>query len=96
LSLAVQQYCINKGLSSPAVQIIGTRPGEKLHEELLSEVELTNMVEDEELYVVLPAQRSEMAFWHFKPSAATFYRSDKAPKVSIEQLLTILSSYREE
>lgn len=96
LSQAVQQYCLNKGLPLPVVEIVGARPGEKLHEELLSEDELASLVEDDELYVVLPISRGGLEFRHFQPTSVTFYRSDKAPKVSIEQLVAILSSFGEE
>ncbi|WP_235560901.1 polysaccharide biosynthesis protein [Bacillus sp. FJAT-28004] len=95
LSLAVQQYCLNKGLPLPVVRIVGIRPGEKLHEELLTEDELTTLVEDNELYVVLPVSRGKLKFRHFQPSVVTLYRSDKATKASIEQLVSILSVYGE-
>ncbi|MCA0754938.1 SDR family NAD(P)-dependent oxidoreductase [Paenibacillus sp. N4] len=96
LSEAVREYSLNNGLPAPAVQVIGIRPGEKLHEELLSEDELPNLVEDDELYVVLPASRRGNAYLHFQPSVITFYRSDKAPMVTTQQLSAILSRYRED
>lgn len=41
------------------IEIIGIRPGEKLHEDLLSEDESRNTIELEAMYVVQPAE----AFW---------------------------------
>jgi len=45
------------------IEIIGIRPGEKLHEVLVSEDEARNTVEMEDMFVVMPAQR----IWTVKP-----------------------------
>jgi UDP-N-acetylglucosamine 4,6-dehydratase/5-epimerase len=46
-------------------RVIGIRPGEKLHEVLLTEDESRHAVETEEGYVILP----EYAFWQLRPVA---------------------------
>ncbi len=43
------------------IEIIGIRPGEKLHEVLISEDESRHTVELEDMFVVLPAERSGSA-----------------------------------
>jgi UDP-N-acetylglucosamine 4,6-dehydratase len=41
------------------VDVVGIRPGEKLHETLISEDEARNTIEMDDMYVVQPAE----AFW---------------------------------
>ncbi|WP_028609959.1 polysaccharide biosynthesis protein [Paenibacillus harenae] len=94
LGQAVQQYCRQFGLPVPEVEIVGVRPGEKQHEMLLGQEELGNMVEDDELYVVLPAGRSQV-FHHFRPCKVSVYRSDQSQLVPISRLVEILIQYGE-
>jgi FlaA1/EpsC-like NDP-sugar epimerase len=69
------------------VDIVGVRPGEKIHEVLVSEAEAVRTVEDENTYVILPqidleetcsfyAQRSFVSFSEYSSDAAR--RLDKA------------------
>ncbi len=69
---------------------IGIRPGEKLHEVLISEDESRNTVELEDMYIVQPANpRWEVKRWHGSKSVPADFRfaSDSNPQwLSVEDL----------
>lgn len=90
LQEAVHIYCRNEGLPIPGEKNIGIRPGEKLHEELLSQEEALQAWEDQELFVVLPTSRKDAKFLHFTKTNLTDYRSDQVKPLSPQKLLAYL------
>ncbi len=59
------------------IDVIGIRPGEKLHEMLVSEDEATQTVEDEDFKIILPMDgRLNEAYKDFKKAAAKPYTSN--------------------
>ncbi len=85
---AVNRYCIMEGLSVPKIKNVGIRPGEKLHEELVTKEEAAIALMDHEMYVI-PARPVE-TFLHFKKGELTVCRSDQIKPVSVEHLVTLL------
>ena len=55
-SVLIEQYASEMGFDSGevSIQVIGKRPGEKLHEELMTANEILNAYENDDYYVVLP------------------------------------------
>jgi UDP-N-acetylglucosamine 4,6-dehydratase len=78
------------------VDCTGIRPGEKIHESLISEDESNNVREHDEYYVVVPAYHSWTdAHWtDGRPAPDRFsYRSDSNPhQLSIQELRQIAES----
>ncbi len=72
---------------------VGIRPGEKIHEVLVSEEESLRTVEDDDYYIVLPKVRlpvSYQPYRQFNPMGAGEYSSDQTrflTKPEIQQLL---------
>jgi FlaA1/EpsC-like NDP-sugar epimerase len=79
-----------KQVKKPDIQIIGTRQGEKLYEELVLEHELENIYENDKLYVVAVEQPQTP---YFKKVNLTNYRSDRVPHISQQETLQILKEY---
>jgi UDP-N-acetylglucosamine 4,6-dehydratase/5-epimerase len=88
------------------LEVIGIRPGEKLHEVLIHEDEARSTVEMEDMYVVLPTA-AEIGFvrecwqaWQFKgrPLADGFrYGSDTNPNwLTLEQISEIIAPFEAE
>ena len=81
------------------IDIIGIRPGEKLHEVLISQDESRHALELENMYVILPAHPWwKVDYWKEGKSlqAGFSYSSDKNQDwLSIEQLLKIIGSPNE-
>ncbi|MFD2670550.1 SDR family NAD(P)-dependent oxidoreductase [Marinicrinis sediminis] len=96
LCKAMSLFCKQEQLPEPHVQVIGVRPGEKLHEELLSVKEVRHLFEDEELYVVYPPGLQQKDSQHFKPSAIQDYRSDQIQPATPRKLLAILNQYEQQ
>ena len=77
---------------------IGTKPGEKLYEELMSEEEIRRAWELEDYFVVLPALQSytRHTAFHFKnivsKSVAKPYNSSLEEKMSSREILSVLKS----
>lgn len=91
---AIHLYCKQEQLPFPKTKIVGVRPGEKLHEELMSPNEIDHALEDKELYVVLPYPAKK--YRHFKKQLKeTLYRSDQIEQVERKQLLSFLYAFEE-
>lgn len=83
LALAVKEY-----LELPEdypVEYIGIRPGEKMHESLLTEEEADMAIERGEYFVV---PREKIQSWKIPPE----YKSFEAPRMSKEQVLNLIRS----
>ena len=89
--------------SNPKINLIGIRPGEKLHEEMISVNDALNTVEFQNHYVIVPS--SEFLNWSYKdylkshkngkkcPSNFS-YSSDKNKKfLTVQEIKTLLKKY---
>ncbi len=79
----------------PNVQYIGIRPGEKIHEQLVSRDECQRTKQVGDLWVVLPYfPRSELAKHYEQSKAVEFaeYGSDTSPQFSAAELESLLES----
>jgi UDP-glucose 4-epimerase len=77
-----------------AMDIVGIRPGEKIHEVLVSEAEAVRTIEDELSYVILPQIDLEETTSSYRHAAsATFaeYSSDMARRLSQDEIRSILA-----
>jgi len=76
------------------VDIVGIRPGEKIHEVLVSEAEAVRTVEDESTYIILPQiDLEETHAYYGKESRVKFseYTSDGARQLSNKEIHSLLS-----
>jgi len=77
------------------IKIIGRKPGEKLHEELMAEEEIERSFETEDMFIILPEISESMHisdFWqaNAKPGQSKNYKSSNAnilTKLEIENIL---------
>jgi FlaA1/EpsC-like NDP-sugar epimerase len=79
---------------SVAVQTVGIRPGEKIHEVLVSEAEAVRTIEEQETYVILPQIDLEKTrSFYGAESFVEFseYTSDGARQLSREEIRSLLS-----
>lgn len=90
LTEAIIAYGKQKGFNVPKVKIIGIRPGEKFYEELMSNDEMNYVLEDEELYVIIPTS-SKHTYLHFKPTRISSYRSDQVDRLPKEKIVSIIN-----
>lgn len=76
------------------LEVVGRRPGEKLHEELLSEHELDNSLHNEEMYIILPdISRFEYRYKGFrKVSTTKAYRSDSVAPLPLDKIRELIAS----
>ena len=84
--------------SNCKIKIIGIRPGEKIHEELISIYESKNTIEFKDKYVILPFLKKNI-LKHFKKNKFNylknnfFYSSDKNPAfLKIENLKKLVNN----
>ena len=78
------------------IRIIGSKPGEKLYEELINEEEVRRTIEIDNYFAVLPAFKSvfkEIEYDYGGDSSAVdkIYRSDKENIMSVETLKQYLT-----
>jgi len=76
------------------VQIVGIRPGEKIHEVLVSEAEVTRTVEDESTYIILPQIDLEKTRSFYRQDAKvgfTEYGSDMARRLDKSEIQAMLT-----
>jgi UDP-N-acetylglucosamine 4,6-dehydratase len=74
-------------------RISGIRPGEKLHEEMVSEYEAYRTIEWNDRYVILPEPQHALSYPGFQRVGDSFsYRSDNNPrKLTVAEMRDILS-----
>ena len=78
-----------------AVEVVGVRPGEKIHEVLVSEAEAVRTIEDESTYVILPQiELEETRSFYNKEAFVKFseYSSDTAQRLDKEAIRSILAA----
>ena len=83
--------------SKTETEIIGIRPGEKLHETLINEDEIRNTFETKDDYVIFDQTNpntSNLPSTLVKSNLTTKYSSDNAELLSIEQLKNIIESQK--
>jgi len=75
------------------IKIIGSRPGEKIHEELMTETEASSSIETEYFYIVNPhPERIKSSKSLIRPSLhMRTYISSNAPLVSKQDIISLLS-----
>ncbi|MGH7771046.1 MAG: UDP-N-acetylglucosamine 4,6-dehydratase family protein [Candidatus Binatia bacterium] len=87
----VESLAPKKGIP---IQTIGVRPGEKIHEVLISEVEALRTIEEDSTYTILPQiNLRETRASHRKSGLVSFreYTSDAAPRLTKKEIKSILA-----
>ncbi len=78
-----------------AVDIVGIRPGEKIHEVLVSEAEAVRTIEVEKTYIIMPQidLQETRSFYRNQPTVQfSEYSSDTAPRLTKTEIRSILAS----
>jgi UDP-N-acetylglucosamine 4,6-dehydratase/5-epimerase len=82
--------------SSAETEIISIRPGEKIHESLISDDELTNTFEKDEDYIIIDKQLQDSGYLNnnnvIKAELDHHYSSDKVDILTIDKLKELLIS----
>jgi UDP-N-acetylglucosamine 4,6-dehydratase len=68
------------------IEEIGTRPGEKMHEDLMTEEEASRSLDEGELYAILPSTSDPTAYKGFKPAQLPSYSSNDVRMLSVAEL----------
>ena len=68
------------------IQEIGTRPGEKMHEDLMTKEEANRSLDAGELYAILPSTSNPAAYKGYKPAQLSSYSSKDVKMLSIAEL----------
>jgi UDP-N-acetylglucosamine 4,6-dehydratase len=73
----IEEFAPAHGFKPEAIKLqeIGVRPGEKMHEELMTEDEASRSFESEDLYVILPVYDAAKGYKDFTPAKLTRYTS---------------------
>lgn len=75
-------------------RVVGIRPGEKIHEVLVSEAEAVRTIEDDSTYLILPQidLNSTKSFYSLgRPVTFSEYSSDCAPRLSKDEIKSVLA-----
>lgn len=75
------------------IEVIGRRPGEKIHEELLSEHEIYNTMETDDMYIILPetSERTQPGANHLR-AISKGYKSNEVSTLKVDQVKALLIS----
>lgn len=91
------EVCSRRFSGGKAVVKFGSiRPGEKLHEGLLSQEEARTALETDKLYIIVPQvetndiYRKDYVYQGARPLASRIYETDKAPRMSKEEISALL------
>lgn len=68
------------------IKEIGIRPGEKQHEDLMTEDEAARSLDSGELYMILPARAEPALYRGFGPSKLAGYSSSGVKMLSYDEL----------
>nr|WP_236784610.1 polysaccharide biosynthesis protein [Alteribacter salitolerans] len=90
LAEVIQSHYANKGVTNLTVQVVGSRPGEKLFEELIYDHEVNHVVENDELYVILPQKGKDIL--PFRSCPSPMIRSDKLEFLSKDDILKMIET----
>ncbi|WP_096439217.1 polysaccharide biosynthesis protein [Alteribacter populi] len=94
LAKTMNDYYQKKGMNMPPIKQIGKRPGEKLYEELIYLNEMEHIVEDADLYVILPEKREN--FFHFQPNETPLSRSDEVQMMTDKEIRNLIKTLEQE
>jgi len=75
------------------IEIIGRRPGETFHEEIMTQRETTRAYENDSLYAIRPETNEYLSFENgaeFDPADEVVRSSETAPKLSKDEIVTLL------
>jgi FlaA1/EpsC-like NDP-sugar epimerase len=75
------------------IEIIGRRPGETFHEEIMTQRETTRAYENDSLYAIRPEANEYLSFENgenFDPANDIARSSETAPKLSKNEIVTLL------
>jgi len=76
------------------IQTVGIRPGEKIHEVLISEAEAGRTIEEDATYIILPQidlQNTHVSHRRSGPVDFLEYTSDAAPRLKQQEIKSILT-----
>ena len=84
----IEEFAPKFGFKPQDIRIeeVGTRAGEKLYEELMTEDEASRSFESEGLYVILPAQETAGGYLDFRPGNLSRYSSKDIRLLTREEL----------
>ncbi len=95
----LKEHINNKSTNKPKIKIIGSKPGEKLYEELMSEEEMNRSVELKNYFSVLPAFRElykDIKYVYknkISDKVTQPYVSSKSKKLNKEEIRSFLTNY---
>jgi len=75
------------------IEIIGRRPGETFHEEIMTQRETTRAYENGTLYAIRPETNEHLSFENgdaFEPADEVIRSSETAPKLSKDEIIALL------
>lgn len=81
------KYCYNP--KNIEIKIVGSRPGEKLHEKLITEEEIRNALEMDGIFVILPhimQFHQDYSYPNSRPATLQEYSSNKAKLLAKEEI----------
>ena len=81
-------------ISINSIKMIGIRPGEKIHETLISPIESVRTIEDGEFYIILPQIKIpevDKKYLKFSKLSEFRYSSDLTNRINKNELKRILT-----
>ena len=87
----IEALALNKKVSA---EIVGIRPGEKIHEVLVSEAEAVRTIEEKSTYIILPQIELTVTREFYRQDAGVSfseYSSDMAPRLDKKEIRAMLA-----